>query len=435
MKVDEQRVNVLTKIIKNKKGEVTKTESDHNIVETDLNIKWDNSIPKHKVEMYNLKNEECQKKFKKYTNITNMANIIDSKKHLDIVTKKFLKRLDGAIIHCFKKIRDTKNTNNKLEQLYEQLNDLKNNVDKVHQEEIELVQREIANEATKIVKEETKGLNSEEGGKNPGHLWKLKSKIIPKTPQVPTAMIGPNGKLLTTKEELEEHTVKHYQDVLRNRTIKPNLENHRNNKNNLCKVRLELTKSVETPDWTRDELLKVLKEVKKKKSRDPNNFANEIFNPEVASEDLITAILKLMNRIKSEGVYPKCLELCNITSLYKQKGPINDFGSHRGIFRVQALRNILERLIYNDEYEEIDSNLTDCNVGARKQRNVCDNIFVLNAVMNDAVNGHKEAVDIAIYDVEKCFDSLWLEECINDIYDLGLKNNKLNILYLMNQNA
>ena len=49
MKVDEQRVNVLTKIIKNKKGEVTKTESDHNIVKTDLTIKWDNSIPKHKV--------------------------------------------------------------------------------------------------------------------------------------------------------------------------------------------------------------------------------------------------------------------------------------------------------------------------------------------------------------------------------------------------
>ena len=110
----------------------------------------------------------------------------------------------------------------------------------------------------------------------------------------------------------------------------------------------------------------MLKELKKNKSRDPNNFANEIFQPEVAGEDLITALLKLMNRIKSEGVYPKCLELCNITSLYKQKDPINDFDSYSGIFRVQALRNILERLIYNDEYEQINSNLTDCNVGARK---------------------------------------------------------------------
>jgi hypothetical protein len=55
--------------------------------------------------------------------------------------------------------------------------------------------------------------------------------------------------------------------------------------------------------------------------------------------------------------------------------------------------------------------------------------------MNDTVNGSKEEIDIAIYDVDKCFDSLWLEECINDIYDAGLQNDKLNLLYNMNQNA
>ena len=97
----------------------------------------------------------------------------------------------------------------------------------------------------------------------------------------------------------------------------------------------------------------------------------------------------------------------HITSVYKNKGPINEFGSYPGIFRVQALRNILERLIYNDEYKNIDSNLTDCNVGARQNRNIRDNIFVLNAVMHDAINGIKEAIDIVIYDVEKFFDALW----------------------------
>ena len=110
----------------------------------------------------------------------------------------------------------------------------------------------------------------------------------------------------------------------------------------------------------------MLKGLKKKKSRDPNNFANEIFDPSVAGDDLIDATLALMNKIKTEGVYPKCMQICNITSLYKGKGPMKKYGSHRGIFRVQALRNILERLIYNDEYGEIDSNLTDCNVGALK---------------------------------------------------------------------
>ena len=37
--------------------------------------------------------------------------------------------------------------------------------------------------------------------------------------------------------------------------------------------------------------------------------------------------------------------------------------------------------------------------------------------------------------MEKCFDSLWVEESINDIYEAGLKNDKLNLLFLENQNA
>ena len=105
-----------------------------------------------------------------------------------------------------------------------------------------------------------------------------------------------------------------------------------------------------------------------------------------------------MNRIKADQIYPKCLQLCNITSVYKKKGPVNEFDSYRGIFRVQAIRNILEQLVYNDEYENIDKNLTDCNVGARKGRNIRDNIFVLNAIMNDSVNNTKEALDVCIYD-------------------------------------
>ena len=47
----------------------------------------------------------------------------------------------------------------------------------------------------------------------------------------------------------------------------------------------------------------------------------------------------------------------------------------------------------------------------------------------------KEAVDIGVYDVFKCFDSLWLEECINDLYESGLTNDKLNLIYISNEHA
>jgi hypothetical protein len=40
-----------------------------------------------------------------------------------------------------------------------------------------------------------------------------------------------------------------------------------------------------------------------------------------------------------------------------------------------------------------------------------------------------------VFDVEKCFDALWLQECINELYDAGFDNDKLPLLFLENQNA
>ena len=43
--------------------------------------------------------------------------------------------------------------------------------------------------------------------------------------------------------------------------------------------------------------------------------------------------------------------------------------------------------------------------------------------------------DMCAYNAEKCFDSLWTYECINDFYEFGLQNNKLAILFEINKNA
>ena len=112
-----------------------------------------------------------------------------------------------------------------------------------------------------------------------------------------------------------------------------------------------------------------------------------------------------------------------------------EFTNYRGIFRVIIFRSILDRLLYNNIYPVVDDNLSDANVGSRKGRNVRDNLFVLYAIMNSIKTGGEEACDIGVYDVIKCFDSLWSQECINDLWDAGCKDDKLNILALGNQHA
>ena len=59
----------------------------------------------------------------------------------------------------------------------------------------------------------------------------------------------------------------------------------------------------------------------------------------------------------------------------------------------------------------------------------------MNAVTNSIINGKEDPIDVQIFDVDKCFDALWVEECINDMFETGFDNDKLPLLFLENQNA
>ena len=58
----------------------------------------------------------------------------------------------------------------------------------------------------------------------------------------------------------------------------------------------------------------------------------------------------------------------------------------------------------------------------------------LRATVNHAKYLNKELL-ITFYDIEKCFDSLWLEDCINSLWDLRVKDDTLFLIYLMNTKA
>ena len=55
--------------------------------------------------------------------------------------------------------------------------------------------------------------------------------------------------------------------------------------------------------------------------------------------------------------------------------------------------------------------------------------------MNSIKTGGEDACDVSVYDVKKCFDSLWAQECINDLWDAGCRDDKLKILALGNESA
>ena len=118
----------------------------------------------------------------------------------------------------------------------------------------------------------------------------------------------------------------------------------------------------------------------------------------------------------------------SITSLWKSKGSRNELSNDRGIFNVSKVRSIFDKVIYSDVYETIDQNMSCSNVGGRKKRNIRDHLFVVYAAINDVINGQGNCFDIQGYDVMKCFDEMWFEETLNDLWDVKIQDDKFALI-------
>ena len=185
-----------------------------------------------------------------------------------------------------------------------------------------------------------------------------------------------------------------------------------------------------------EDLESVTKDLKKDKARDPNGLVNELFKEGVAGKDLKLSLLKLFNKMKFENYVPEFFRKADVATIYKGKGEKCDLENDRGIFLVTTYRSILMRLIYRDNYEKIDKSMSDSQVGGRKGKNVRNHIWVINGIICDVLSTKKKTpVDLQIFDYKQCFDSLWLEECMNDMYSGGLKDDKFALLYNVNSSV
>ena len=114
---------------------------------------------------------------------------------------------------------------------------------------------------------------------------------------------------------------------------------------------------------------------------------NELFKPGLIGEQLKFSTLSLMNNIKQSLVVPRQMKLSNITSIWKKKGSRLDIENDRGIFVLTAVRKILDKLTYLDKYPDTEISMSGSNIGARKNRNIRDHLFIIYGVINAVIQG------------------------------------------------
>ena len=134
----------------------------------------------------------------------------------------------------------------------------------------------------------------------------------------------------------------------------------------------------------------------------------------------------------SEKMISKFMNFANVTTVPK-KGSRIEPKNERGIFRVPVVRSILMRMIYDMKYSIIDRNMSDCQMGGRKKKGCRNNIFIINGLIHDAMKSNKsKPLLIGVFDYRQMFDSINLQQALSDLYDVGVDDDTLVLLYKAN---
>ena len=221
MSIDENRSHVLTKYASTK-GVKCKVESDHNILYGVFSIKYDLIHTKVIREVFNFKNQECRKKFFEVSNNTNKFSLCFEENEGDFPKQanKFFRTLNGTFHECFKKIRITnksgKPKNDEIQQCLQLKGQLTNFLREAKSSfskqfiqnnigELECTISKLSSyKNATIVKEQLKQLETPDGSFSQNGMWKVHSKLFPRSKDPPMAKLDKSGNLITAKGPLRD---------------------------------------------------------------------------------------------------------------------------------------------------------------------------------------------------------------------------------------
>ena len=454
MVIDEKRELAMTKY-SNAKGKRVIKISDHNTIFVQFDIK----IGKLKGtstrnEIFNFRNLEAQKVFSEVTEDNRQLEIcFEGNKSPTSKMTKFFKTLDNVFHRSFKKIRissrnEIKNCceESKLMLLKTKLLETKSKTDdEAFREKLDEQLNSINNEISRLAAmRNVKNIESQigmsdtlDGSFNQIGVWKLKQKLFPRLKDPPTAKMDEFGNVISARSALKKLYLNTYSTRLEHRPMKEQYMQIKQLKEELWNLRNENLKKYTSKKWTLTDLVNATKTLKNNKSRDPNGIICEVFKPGVAGKSLQIAVLNLMNLIFETFIIPQELLCANVTSIWKKKGCQMDLSNDRGIFILSALRKILDKILYQHFYPSLDSGMSCSNIGARKNKNVRNHLFIIHGIIANVISEKKECIDLMIYDLVQAFDSLWIQDCMNDLYDIlpaHMLDRKLSLVYELNKN-
>ena len=106
----------------------------------------------------------------------------------------------------------------------------------------------------------------------------------------------------------------------------------------------------------------------------------------------------------------------------------------RGLFLTNVISKLFEKMIRARNRKGMKKGISEMQNGGKEGRSVIDNLMIVMAIVERNKYLQKD-MHIAFIDMEKCFDKLWLEDGIKDIWKCGTSVNDAMLIKRMNESS
>ena len=295
---------------------------------------------------------------------------------------------------------------------------------------LKLINKHIVNEnqnrKAKKIRKNIEALRRNGGGVKEETFWEFKRRISGKKEEQRVAMRDENGKIETEPEKIKKIYAEFYENLFINE-----LNQETKDRMKVTMEDINMRGSNQKPiQVEEEEIKKVIKTLKRRKAGDQEGWVNEMIIE--GDEEMVKSLTIICNRIMKELNLPHQWQNMKIISLYKNKGARAEMKNRRGIFLTSILSKILEKVIMEKSTSDLKESCYQN--GGRKNRSGKDNwLAMLSVIEKNKYLGRETLILFA--DAVKCFDKLWLDDCINDIVSTGMREREALLIQRMNEKA
>ena len=153
------------------------------------------------------------------------------------------------------------------------------------------------------------------------------------------------------------------------------------------------------------------KSLKKRKAGDAEGWMYEMII--YAGKDLEESIKLMINAVLKTKTMPEEWNIMDILPIDKTNGYL-EMNQKRGLFLTNVISKCVEKILFKRRERAMIEILSPHSCGGVLGRAIQDNLFVVNHTI---YRYKKEGKNLYMLfaDIEKCFDNLWLRDCILEL--------------------